>query len=179
MSCLCALRPPLPNREHEVSRPPSYRSRSSASSSNTVVDSGAVTSAPRGITSALECVPVAGLNPQSSCRAYHHHHQGADEATSSTQALIHVVDSKSIHPHLQLKIVPHAVLSHADEPPTCKRMDKDNNTVTIVQTTNSSQVLGREASPVLVTVTAPHSSSTSSASSSPVNTQNLTVLAQL
>jgi len=104
---------------------------------------------------------------------------GAPEATTpaaTTQALIHVVDSK-FGAHLPLKSG-----APDDQAPT-KRVDKDSHTVTIVQTTSTSQVLqGREPSPVLVTVvTAPtvHASSSPAPATPTGHGQNLTVLAQL
>ncbi|KAI9563128.1 hypothetical protein GHT06_010585 [Daphnia sinensis] len=138
------VRPSLPIRESEISRPPSYRSRSSASTA---------------LEARSECQPPAP--------------QRAEEPTPSTEALIHhqaMVEAK-------IKSAPFDEGLHSQ---TSKR-DKDNNTVTIVQTNSSSQVLGchnGQSSPVLVTVTtSPTVHQPSSAS--PTNSQNLQVLAQL
>lgn len=137
----------MPIRESEISRPPSYRSRSSASTA---------------LEARSESQPPA---PQQ---------QRAEEPTPSTEALIHhqaMVEAK-------IKSAPfdEGLLSQ-----TSKR-DKDNNTVTIVQTNSSSQVLGchnGQSSPVLVTVTTSPTVHHQPSSSSPTNSQNLQVLAQL
>ena len=103
----------------------------------------------------------------------------SDEAASTTQVLIHAAGVESaksllkrtaLPPHEQTPPVP-------PPPPPCKRADKDNNTVTIVQTNSCSQVLNDSTSPLLVTVSTPtiHLQAPTGVN----NPQNLQVLAQL
>ena len=151
------IRPSLPIRESEISRPPSYRSRSSASTA------------------------IEARNAESQSQQHHQQQpqqQRAEEQptpSSCTEALIHhqvaMVEAK----------IKSAAPSFVDEAQPSKR-DKDNNTVTIVQTNSSSQVLGchnSQSSPVLVTVTTSPTVHHPPSSSSPTGSQNLQVLAQL
>lgn len=158
--CFRIIRPSLPIRENEISRPPSYRSRSSAST-------------------AIE----ARNNPESQSQQHQQQQQTRAEEqqptpSSCTEALIHhqvaMVEAK-------IKSAAPSFVDESQPQPSSKR-DKDNNTVTIVQTNSSSQVLGchNSQSPVLVTVTtSPTVHHPPSSSSSPTGSQNLQVLAQL
>ena len=155
------FRPPLPNREQEVSRPPSYRSRSSASNVETS-------------TSVRVIVPLEMVADYPT--GHHQHHVSlSDEASSTTQALIHnsncpaVVDADN-NKQQASSASPITYLHHHHRQDSPGK--RDNNMVTIVQTTNCSQVLSHDSSPILVTVTSPANHSTN-------NSQNLTVLAQL
>jgi len=195
------FRPSLPIREAEVSRPPSYRSRSGATNNGGNI------------------IANAPIEPsvRSSVEVHHHHHrqqhhhdEEAEVEVSAAQVLIQaVVDAKMKSAFDESSLCSSMTTAVTTPTDRTKRLDKDNNTVTIVQTNSSSQVLAgcfahpnqhqttttttssssSSASSVLVTVTTPtvhhshqtSSSTTSSTSSSPshTNSQNLQVLAQL
>ncbi len=198
------FRPSLPIREAEVSRPPSYRSRSGATNNG-----------------GGNIIANAPIEPsvRSSVEVHHHHHrqvqhhddEEAEVEVSAAQVLIQaVVDAKMKSAFDESSLCSSMTTAVTTPTDRTKRLDKDNNTVTIVQTNSSSQVLAgcfahpnqhqttttttsssssSSPSSVLVTVTTPtvhhshqtSSSTTSSTSSSPshTNSQNLQVLAQL
>ena len=123
---------------------------------------------------------VEARNSESQSQHHHHLQPRAEEhqptPSSCTEALIHhqvaMVEAK----------IKSAAPSFVDEAQPSKRADKDNNTVTIVQTNSSSQVLSchnSQSSPVLVTVTTSPTVHHPPSSSSPTGSQNLQVLAQL
>lgn len=127
----------------------------------------------------ISCEPLMMMDSLAS-------HQSSSGTSSCTQVLIHAdaVEAKLMMSDFDVRATVDSV--EQQQQPLQKR-DKDDNTVTIVQTNSSSQVLAsgfhRNVSPILVTVTSPavhhQSGGSSPAHSSTHSSQNLQVLAQL
>lgn len=145
-------------RESNYSQPPSYRSRE-----------GSVSHNPDAIPS---CHPGGSIAPahsrDPSCLSFLSHESiystGAPPSQDGSLRAAQLVDKV-------------AVMEDSTIPPAKKDSRKDDNTVTIVQTTDSSQVIGSDA--VVVTVSGSNSNYVTAPSQPTSNDAEISVLAHL